>query len=138
MATKVATVWTPTIPQDNNNAGMSSGTTVVTCNSPTCTLSVRGAVRSDNPQFAGQAGVGLVVTSATTGQLVAAGQTPGNAQFGGVQVVDVNTVGLGSGEPSTLTEGTEIPVEFPPGMSAELPEGTYIVQGTVEFFDFAG
>jgi Collagen triple helix repeat (20 copies) len=133
--TKVATLWTPTIPMDDNNAALASGSTVITsCPVGGCTLTVRGVVRSDTSTFGGQAGVGLVVTAAN-GTLVTAGQTPASAEpgFPGVRVVPVNTVGLGSGDPEAAT-GTAIPVE---GLTT-LPEGgPYIVQGTVEFFDFS-
>jgi hypothetical protein len=131
---KVATSWTATIPMDGNNAATSSGSTVVNC-AAACTLSVRGAIRSDVAGFAGQAGAGLVVTNAMNGQLVAAGQTPANDAYNGVAVVNVGSVGLGSGEPSSLTDGTDIPLTWAFG-SAELPAGLYTVQGTTEYFDF--
>lgn len=131
--TKVATLWTPTIPMDNNNAALASGSTVVTC-SAACTLTVRAVVRSDTAGFTGQAGGGLVVTDASTGAVVTAGQTPASSNPGypGVRVVPVNTVGLESGDPGAAT-GTEVPIE---GLTA-LSAGTYVVQGTVEFFDFS-
>jgi hypothetical protein len=122
---------------DNNNAAMASGSTVVECAAAEapCTLSIRGVVRSDDNGFTGQAGAGLVVTDAITGALAEAGQTPPNATYGGVKVVDIETVALGSGSPTGPADGTEIPVTL--SGSGELPAGSYVVQGTVEFFDFS-
>ncbi|HET9184932.1 MAG TPA: hypothetical protein VFN82_02220 [Solirubrobacterales bacterium] len=130
-------LWTPTIPEDGNNAGVASGTTVVTCEvaDAPCELEIRGVVRSDEPGFEGQAGGGVVITSAT-GQLVAAGQTPRNPDFFETQVVPVETVPLSSGAPTTVSTGTEIPLEWAVG-SGELAPGSYVIQGTVEFFDFS-
>jgi Collagen triple helix repeat (20 copies) len=134
---KVADVWSPTIPMDDNNAAMASGSTVVECTvaEAPCAISVRGVVRSGDAGFSGQAGAGVVVTNAMTGVLAEAGQTPANATYGGVKVVDVGTVGLGSGSPTGPTDGTAVPVTF--SGSGELPAGLYVVQGTVEFFDFS-
>jgi hypothetical protein len=64
------------------------------------------------------------------GQSLVANETTGpNATYGGVQVVDVDSVAATSGGPST-TEGSELvdPIE--------LEQGTYLVQSTVQFFDF--
>lgn len=130
-------LWTPTIPGDGNNAAVASGSTVLVCEAPAapCELEVRAVVRSDDPAFAGEAGGGLVVTSAANGQLVAAGQTPKNPAFFENQVVPVETVPLSSGVPTTVSTGTEIPLDWAVG-SGSLPAGTYVAQGTIEFFDF--
>lgn len=130
-------LWTPTIPPDGNNAAVASGSSVVVCESAAapCALVVRGVVRSDDPAFAGEAGGGIVITSATDGHLVAAGQTPKNPAFFENGVVPVATVPLSSGVPTTVTTGTEIPIEWALG-NGELAAGTYVVQGIVEFFDF--
>lgn len=64
------------------------------------------------------------------GQSVVASEiTAANATYGGVQVVDVDSAGSSSGGPSA-TEGSELvdPVK--------LDAGTYLVQSTVQFFDF--
>jgi hypothetical protein len=127
--------WTPTIPTDGNNAATASGSTVITCAPGPCTLTARGAVRSDVPGFEGQAGGGLLVHS-PAGALVAAGQTPANPKYGNRAVIDVETVPLASQAPSSPSgSGTEIPLEWTFGPS-ELPAGTYVVDGTVQFFDF--
>ncbi len=132
---KVATVWTPTIPQDGNNAGMSSGSTVVTCDGPEpCDLTVRAIIRSDQTGFDGQVGGGLVVTSAA-GPLLDAGQTPANPAYEGVKVVDVGSVPLTSGVPDSTSDGVEVPIEWGT-TGGSLPAGTYVVQGSVQFFDF--
>lgn len=130
-------LWTPTIPPDGNNAAVASGSSVVVCEpaAAPCALAVRGVVRSDDPAFEGQAGGGIVVTSAADGQLVAAGQTPKNPTFFENGVVAVATVPLSSGVPTTVSTGTEIPIEWALG-NGELLAGSYIVQGVVEFFDF--
>jgi hypothetical protein len=132
---KVATVWSPTIPMDNNNAAMASGSTVVVCevSAAPCEVTVKAAVRSDATGFEGEAGAGLVVTD-QSGAIVAAGQTAPNPTFGGVKVEEIETVGLGSGSPDE-TEGTEVPVDWTLG-TGELGAGAYVVQGSVQFFDF--
>jgi hypothetical protein len=131
----VSTNWTPTIPTDGNNAATASGSTVITCAPGPCTLTARGAVRSDVPAFKGQAGGGLLVHS-PAGALVAAGQTPPNPQYANRSVVDVETVPLASQAPSSPSgSGTLIPLEWTFGPS-ELPAGTYVVDGTVQFFNF--
>ncbi|MFT3862975.1 MAG: hypothetical protein QM729_01795 [Solirubrobacterales bacterium] len=130
-------IWTPTIPSDGNNAGTASGSTVIVCatDAAPCDIEVRGVVRSDDPTYEGQGGGGLVITDATSGKLVAAGQTPKNSAFFENNVVAVETVPLSSGEPTTATGGTEIPIEWAVG-SGELAAGTYEIQGTIEFFHF--
>ncbi|HEX5417569.1 MAG TPA: hypothetical protein VFZ25_18050, partial [Chloroflexota bacterium] len=131
----VSTNWTPTIPTDGNNAAAASGSTVLTCAPGPCTLTARGAVRSDAAAFKGQAGGGLLVHS-PAGALVAAGQTPANPQYGNRSVVDVETVPLSSPAPSSPPgSGTLIPLEWTFGPS-QLPAGTYVVDGTVQFFNF--
>lgn len=61
--------------------------------------------------------------------LVANETTAPNATYNGVNVVDVPSAAATSGGPST-TEGAELvdPIE--------LEQGTYLVQSTVQFFDF--
>lgn len=129
-------LWTPTIPPDGNNAAVASGSSVIVCEpaAAPCPLVVRGVVRSDDAAFEGEAGGGIVVTTAA-GQLVAAGQTPKNPAFFENGVVPVATVPLSSGVPTTVSTGTEIPIEWALG-NGELVAGTYVVQGIVEFFDF--
>jgi hypothetical protein len=130
-----STSWTPTIPTDGNNAATTSGEIVITCEPGPCELTARGAIRSDDTAFKGQAGGGLVVQD-TAGTLVAAGITPPNAAFGNRSVVEVETVPLASQVPSTPAgSGTEIPIEWQFGPS-ELPAGTYVVSGTAQFFSF--
>jgi hypothetical protein len=128
--------WTPTVPRDANNAASASGTAVITCAAGPCELSSRAVVRSDDPTLAGQAGGSMIVTD-TEGKLVAAGQTPVNPIHDNTSTVDVETVGLGSKAPTLpgLT-GTEVPITWSFGPD-ELPAGTYLVSGTVQFFDFA-
>lgn len=130
----VSTNWTPTIPRDGNNAAATSGSTVIACAPGPCTLTARGAVRSD-VAFKGQAGGGVLVHS-TTGALVAAGQTPPNPEYDNRSVVEVETVPLASPVPSSPSgSGTEIPLQWTFGPS-ELPGGIYVVDGTVQFFNF--
>jgi hypothetical protein len=130
-----STSWTPTIPTDGNNAATTSGEIVITCAPGPCKLTARGAIRSADPAFKGQAGGGLVVHD-TGGALVAAGITPPNPAFGNRSVVDVETVPLASQVPSAPAgSGTEIPIEWQFGPS-ELPAGTYVVSGTAQFFSF--
>lgn len=131
----VSTNWTPTIPRDGNNAAVASGSTVIACSPGPCTLTSRGAIRSDVASFKGQAGGGILVHS-PAGALVAAGQTPPNPAYGNRSVVDVETVPLASQAPSSPNgSGTEIPLEWTFGPS-ELPAGTYTVEGTAQFFSF--
>lgn len=130
----VSTNWTPTIPREGHNAAAVSGSTVIVCSPGPCALTARGAVRSDVP-FKGQAGGGVLV-HATDGSLVAAAQTPPNPLYGNRNVVDVETVPLASQVPSSPNgSGTEIPLEWTFGPD-ELPAGTYVVDGTVQFFGF--
>ena len=126
--------WTPTVPRDHNNAAQSSGSTVITC-AATCELTSRAVIRTDDPTLTGQAGGGVLVTG-VDGALVAAGKTPANPLYGNSSVVDVATVGLGSKAPTqpALT-GTEVPIEWTFGPD-ELPAGTYLVSGTIQFFEF--
>lgn len=124
---RVATVYTPTIPLTGHNAAMTAGTAVVDCTA-TCELTFEGAVRSER-SFAATGGVEVVVTDATTGTLVAAGQTDATG-------VPVETEPAGSTGPE-LTDGTVLPVVWEVG-PAQLPAGTYVVQGTAEFFKEAG
>jgi hypothetical protein len=50
----------------------------------------------------------------------------------------VATKPLSSGAPSAPTDqGTLIPIDWQVG-SGSLPAGTYVVEGTVQFFDFPG
>lgn len=130
-------LWTPTIPPDANNAATASGTTVVVCGAgeAPCKLTVRAVIRSDDPTFVGQGGGGMVVTNASTGALVMAGQTPKNPAFHETSVVSVVTEPLDSLEPSTGTSGSEIPLTWAVG-NGELAAGNYILHGTIEFFNF--
>ena len=130
----VSANWTPTIPRDGNNAAAASGSTVIVCAPGPCTLTARGAVRSD-VAFKGQAGGGVLVHD-TVGAPVAAGQTPPNPHYGNRSVVDVETVPLASPAPSSPNgSGTEIPLQWTFGPS-QLPGGTYVVDGTVQYFGF--
>jgi hypothetical protein len=133
-----STNWTPTIPRDGNNAATANGVIVVGCSAGPCELTARGAVRSDDASIKAQAGGGLVVTDAATGALVMAGQTPPNPSYFNNSVVDVETKPLGSGAPSAPSEqGTLIPIDWQVG-SGSLPTGTFVIEGTVQFFDFPG
>jgi hypothetical protein len=135
--TATAPLWTPTIPPDGNNSGTAAGTTVITCTpvAAPCKLTVRAVIRSDDPDFVGQGGGGMVVTDATTGALVAAGQTPKNPAFFETSTVSIATVPLASQAPTTVTSGSEIPITWAVG-NGELAAGAYIVNGTIEFFNF--
>jgi hypothetical protein len=95
-------------------------------------------VRSDDASIEAQAGGGLVVTDAATGSLVMAGQTPPNPSYFNNSVVPVETKSLTSGAPSVpADQGTLLPIDWQVG-SGSLPTGTYVVEGTVQFFDFPG
>lgn len=128
--------WTPSIPRDHNNAATGGGTMVVSCVAGPCDLTVRGAIRSDDPTLTGQAGGGVVVTDAATGALVMAGQTPASPEHGNKSVVDVETRPLDSKAPTLPSEeGTEIPIEWKVG-SGSLAAGTYLLVGSIQYFDF--
>ncbi|HEX6601290.1 MAG TPA: hypothetical protein VF030_01480 [Solirubrobacterales bacterium] len=132
-----STNWTPTIPRDGNNGAAANGSIVVTCSPGPCELTARGVVRADAPIEA-QAGGGIVVTDAATGALVMAGQTPPNPDYFNNSVVAVETKPLASGAPAVPTEqGTLLPIEWQLG-SGSLPAGTFVIEGTVQFFDFPG
>lgn len=132
-----APLYTSTIPPDHNNGTTASGTTVIACSAgeAPCKLTVRGVIRSDNPAFEGQAGGGLIITNASTGALVAVGQTPTSVEFPGTNVAPVETVTLRSLEPVSVTTGSEIPLTWVVG-TGELAAGNYILHGTIEFFNF--
>jgi hypothetical protein len=133
-----STNWTPTIPRDANNAASTNGVIVVSCSAGPCELTARGAVRSDDPSIKAQAGAGIVVTDTATGALVMAGQTPPNPDYFNNSVVAMETEPLSSGAPSSpAKQGTLIPIDWQVG-TGSLPAGTYVVEGTVQFFDFPG
>jgi hypothetical protein len=133
-----STNWTPTIPRDANNAASANGVIVVGCDPGPCELTARGAVRSDDDSIKAQAGGGIVVTDAATGALAMAGQTPPNPSYFNNSVVAVETEPLSSAAPSSpANQGTLIPIDWQVG-NGSLPAGTYVVEGTVQFFDFPG
>lgn len=133
----LGTVWTPNIPTDRNNAAQGSGSIVDTSCTNGTIYTVQGAIRGNDASPAtppGQAGADLVVTDAT-GKLLAANVTGPNANYGNVKVVNIpNESSLGSGSPSSSTDGTTL-------VTATLPAtGTItspcVIQGTAQFFDF--
>jgi hypothetical protein len=133
----VSTLWTPSIPTDHNNAANAAGSTVVDCTAAAapCELSIRGVVRTDQPEFVGQGGATVVVTDAENGELVEAARSQEVPVYG-KRVFLVPSVALQSSAPSSLTEGTELRLEsagvVPP---PPLPEGTYVIQTGIEFFN---
>ncbi|HEX2153387.1 MAG TPA: S-layer homology domain-containing protein [Acidimicrobiia bacterium] len=63
--------------------------------------------------------------------LIASAITPPNPSYSDVQVVDVPALPVSTSGPDTVDDGTLLFDEV------ELNEGTYLIQGTVQFFGFA-
>lgn len=132
--TALGTLWTPDVPDDGNNAGVVAGNAAFTVDGTNRTISVRGIMRTGEPD-GGQIGGGIIVRTGD-GQVVATSQTPVDttpgANFNGLRVVAVDAEPLTSGGPSATD--TEVITATVPGT---VPDGTLItVEGTVQAFDF--
>jgi hypothetical protein len=126
----VGTVWTGNVPDDQNNAAQASATLLVQL-APNDVLQLRGAMRTAETD-GGQAGAFLMLASAT-GDVLDAEQTQlaTSGVGAGTSTVAVPARGLNSGAPSE-TDPVLAALVVPPSVT----QGSFVVSGTAQFFDF--
>lgn len=129
--TSLGTVWTSDVPDDANNAAQASGNIVVdVTGEDDNTVTLRGVFRSDEESdgsTAGQMGASLIAQAANG--TLAGGEITAPDPDLGTNTVDVVGVPRDSGRPDE-TDTEVVSITLPP------VSGTYLIQGTMQSFDF--